>query len=148
MSTHIDTDTHPQADFNRDYLPVLIQNPPWPVATPGAGAFHAFARWFAQNHLPLPENAAPTAMMLELRERYRLAPPLKPRTTKPPSLAKKLLEAKKAGQKAGLPVTGATIAADGSISLSFGETAKSNGSNDLDQWLAEQRSRSMAGRGP
>jgi hypothetical protein len=47
-----------------------------------------------------------------------------------PSLTKALREAKKAG----IPVTGATFTA-GSVSLSFGEAAKSNG-NDLDQWLA------------
>ena len=47
-----------------------------------------------------------------------------------PSLTKALREAKKAG----IPVTGATFTAD-SVSLSFGEAAKSNG-NDLDQWLA------------
>jgi hypothetical protein len=46
-----------------------------------------------------------------------------------PSLTKALREAKKAG----ISVAGATFAADGSVSLSFGE--KSNG-NDLDQWLA------------
>jgi hypothetical protein len=47
-----------------------------------------------------------------------------------PSLTKALREAKKAG----IPVTGATFTAD-SVSLSFGEAAKSNG-NDLDHWLA------------
>jgi hypothetical protein len=47
-----------------------------------------------------------------------------------PSLTKALREAKKAG----IPVTGVTFTAD-SVSLSFGEAAKSNG-NDLDQWLA------------
>ena len=51
-----------------------------------------------------------------------------------PSLAKALREAKKAG----VPVASATLTADGGVSLSFGETAKSNGS-DLDQWLAGRR---------
>jgi hypothetical protein len=54
----------------------------------------------------------------------------KPHRTRTPSLTKALREAKKAG----IPVTGATFTAD-SVSLSFGEAAKSNG-NDLDQWLA------------
>jgi hypothetical protein len=58
------------------------------------------------------------------------APQPAPRRPKPPSLTKALREAKKAG----IPVTGATFTAD-SVSLSFGEAAKSNG-NDLDQWLA------------
>jgi hypothetical protein len=53
-----------------------------------------------------------------------------PRRQRKPSLSKALREAKKAG----IPVTGATFTAD-SVSLSFGEAAKSNG-NDLDQWLA------------
>jgi len=54
----------------------------------------------------------------------------KPHRIRTPSLTKALREAKKAG----IPVTGATFTAD-SVSLSFGEAAKSNG-NDLDQWLA------------
>jgi hypothetical protein len=58
------------------------------------------------------------------------APRRRPHRTRPPSLTKALREAKKAG----IPVTGATFTAD-SVSLSFGEAAKSNG-NDLDQWLA------------
>jgi hypothetical protein len=56
--------------------------------------------------------------------------PRRPHRTRTPSLTKALREAKKAG----IPVTGATFTA-GSVSLSFGEAAKSNG-NDLDQWLA------------
>jgi hypothetical protein len=52
------------------------------------------------------------------------------RRQRKPSLTKALREAKKAG----ISVTGATFTAD-SVSLSFGEAAKSNG-NDLDQWLA------------
>jgi hypothetical protein len=48
-----------------------------------------------------------------------------------PKLHRKALREAK---KAGIPVTGATFTAD-SVSLSFGEAAKSNG-NDLDQWLA------------
>jgi hypothetical protein len=59
------------------------------------------------------------------------APRPKPHRTRTPSLTKALREAKKAG----IPVAGATFTADGSVSLSFGEAAKSNG-NDLDQWLA------------
>jgi hypothetical protein len=54
----------------------------------------------------------------------------KPRCIRTPSLTMALREAKKAG----IPVTGATFTAD-SVSLSFGEAAKSDG-NDLDQWLA------------
>ena len=63
------------------------------------------------------------------REPRRGAP--KPHRIRTPSLTKALREAKKAG----IPVTGATLAADGGVSLSFGEAVKSNG-NDLDQWLA------------
>ena len=55
-----------------------------------------------------------------------------PRRQRKPSLTKALREAKKAG----IPVAGATFTAD-SISLSFGEAAKSNG-NDLDRWLAKK----------
>jgi hypothetical protein len=55
-----------------------------------------------------------------------------PRRRKP-SLTKALREAKKAG----IPVASATLTADGSVSLSFGETVKDNG-NDLDRWLARR----------
>jgi hypothetical protein len=58
------------------------------------------------------------------------APVPRPQRKRTASLSKALREAKKAG----IPVTGATFTAD-SVSLSFGEAAKSNG-NDLDQWLA------------
>jgi hypothetical protein len=55
----------------------------------------------------------------------------KPHRIRTPSLTKALREAKKAG----IPVTGATLAADGGVSLSFGEAAKSN-DNALDEWMA------------
>ena len=54
-----------------------------------------------------------------------------PRRQRKRSLTKALREAKKAG----ISVTGATLTADGSVSLSFGEAAKSNG-NELDEWMA------------
>jgi hypothetical protein len=65
-------------------------------------------------------------------ELVKHAPAPTPRRPKArtPSLTKALREAKKAG----LSVAGATFTAD-SVSLAFGETAKSNG-NALDQWLA------------
>jgi hypothetical protein len=47
-----------------------------------------------------------------------------------PSLTKALREAKKAG----IPVAGALLTADGSVSLSFGEAVKTNG-NELDEWM-------------
>jgi hypothetical protein len=72
---------------------------------------------------PVPEPAAPR------RQRKRS-----------PSLTKALREAKKAG----IPVTGATFTAD-SVSLSFGEAVKSNGS-DLDQWLARRHENPTKGR--
>jgi hypothetical protein len=40
-------------------------------------------------------------------------------------------------KKAGIPVASATLTADGSVSLSFGEAVKDNG-NDLDRWLARR----------
>jgi hypothetical protein len=55
------------------------------------------------------------------------------RQRKPSLLTKALREAKKAG----IPVASATLTADGSVSLSFGETVKDNG-NDLDRWLARR----------
>jgi hypothetical protein len=60
------------------------------------------------------------------------SPPRKRRLRKP-----KLADALKAAKKAGTNVTGATLAPDGSVSLTFGETAKRNGSDDLDQWMAD-----------
>jgi hypothetical protein len=65
-----------------------------------------------------------------LPERVEPAPAPRRQRKRSPSLTKALREAKKAG----ISVTGATFTAD-SVSLSFGEAAKSNG-NDLDQWLA------------
>jgi hypothetical protein len=47
-----------------------------------------------------------------------------------PNLARALHEAKKAG----VNVAGATLTADGSVSLSFGEAVKTPG-NELDQWI-------------
>jgi hypothetical protein len=63
-------------------------------------------------------------------DELQAAAPRPKHRTRTPSLTKALREAKKAG----ISVTGATFTAD-SVSLSFGEAAKSNG-NDLDQWLA------------
>jgi hypothetical protein len=59
--------------------------------------------------------------------------PVTRRQREPSLLTKALREAKKAG----MPVANATLTADGSVSLSFGEAVKSNG-NDLDRWLAKK----------
>jgi hypothetical protein len=49
-----------------------------------------------------------------------------------PSLTRELSAARKADAN----VVGATIAADGSVSLTFGEPAKTP-SNELDEWIAK-----------
>jgi hypothetical protein len=53
-----------------------------------------------------------------------------------PNLARALREAKKAG----VPVAGAMLTADGSVSLSFGEAVKTPG-NAFDEWVAGHESK-------
>jgi hypothetical protein len=48
------------------------------------------------------------------------------------TLARAIRQAKQAG----LDIAGATLAADGTVSLAFGEPAKTSG-NELDQWIAK-----------
>lgn len=62
-----------------------------------------------------------------------------PRQRKP-TLASALREAKKVGAS----IAGATLAADGSVSLTFGEAAKTNG-NELDEWMAKHHADSTKG---
>jgi hypothetical protein len=62
-------------------------------------------------------------------------PPSKRRPRKPKT---KLADALKIAKKVGTNVAGATIAPDGSISLTFGERpAKRDGSDELEQWMAD-----------
>jgi hypothetical protein len=56
-------------------------------------------------------------------------------------LARELRELKKAG----VPVAGATLTADGSISLTFGEAVKSPG-NELDDWVQRRNHESPTKR--
>jgi hypothetical protein len=58
--------------------------------------------------------------------------PARKRRERKPSLAGALKQASKAGAK----VRGATMAADGSVSLQFGEP-QTEQTNDLDKWMAK-----------
>jgi hypothetical protein len=64
-----------------------------------------------------------------------------PRPRKP-TLARAIREAKRAG----LSVAGATLTVDGSVSLAFGEAAKTNGNGELDEWMAKHHADSTKGR--
>jgi hypothetical protein len=55
-----------------------------------------------------------------------------------------LASALKQANKAGAAVSGATLAPDGSVSLTFGEGHRSNGPDDLDRELEEFEARHEA----
>ena len=59
--------------------------------------------------------------------------PARKRRERKPTLAGALKQASKAGAK----VRGATVAADGSVSLQFGES-QTDQTNDLDKWMAKR----------
>jgi hypothetical protein len=61
------------------------------------------------------------------------AKPERKRRARKPTLAGALKQAGKAGAK----VRGATVAADGSVSLQFGEP-QTEQTNDLDEWMAKR----------
>jgi hypothetical protein len=61
------------------------------------------------------------------------AKPARKRRERKPTLAGALKQAGKAGAK----VRGATVAADGSVSLQFGES-QTDQTNDLDKWMAKR----------
>jgi hypothetical protein len=77
-------------------------------------------------------SAEEIEFLAEEAGRTATRPPRKRRLRKL-TLARALGEAKKAGTN----VAGATLAPDGSVSLMFGEPAKRNGSDALDQWMAD-----------
>ena len=66
-------------------------------------------------------------------QREGTAKPERKRRERKPTLAGALKQASKAGAK----VRGATVAADGSVSLQFGES-QTDQTNDLDKWMAKR----------
>ena len=77
---------------------------------------------------------------------FALEPPAAPtpeprsRRQRKPTLASAIREARKAG----VPVSGATLTADGSVSLTFGGEPKTS-RNELDEWMARHHADSTKG---
>jgi hypothetical protein len=81
------------------------------------------AKWRASHPEPEPDEV----------DGADTAKPTRKRRERKPTLAGALKQASKAGAK----VRGATVAADGSVSLQFGES-QTNQTNDLDKWMAKR----------
>ena len=81
------------------------------------------AQWRASHPEPEPDEV----------EGADTAKPARKRRERKPTLAGALKQAGKAGAK----VRGATVAADGSVSLQFGES-QTDQTNDLDKWMAKR----------
>jgi hypothetical protein len=81
------------------------------------------AQWRASHPEPEPDEV----------EGADTAKPARKRRERKPTLAGALKQAGKAGAK----VRGATVEADGSVSLQFGES-QTDQTNDLDKWMAKR----------
>jgi hypothetical protein len=73
-----------------------------------------------------------TSPLDAMRARYQ-RPWCTKRRARKPSIRSIIREAEKDGKK----VSGATLAADGSVSLQFGEARTTEQANDLDKWMAK-----------
>jgi hypothetical protein len=99
----------------------------WGAPSPFLQEAAALRRWRAE-HPAEPERKVEIEV-----ENTGTAKPERKRRQRKPTLAAALKQA----SKAGVDVKGATLAADGSVSLQFGEP-QTEQINDLDKWMAKR----------